>query len=109
MNEFKYDEQGHVEKKEYFEMFMKIGQILIPGIEHEDLREVIEDDFKEDSEDKLVIPPDMDDNEMMKSKLKKEFDEKPKVVYDYLTKEKLYEALYQLADQWCPSIDQYEY
>lgn len=29
--------------------------------------------------------------------------------FTFLTKEKLFEALYQLADQWCPSIDQYEY
>ena len=109
MKEFKMNAEGHCEKKEYFEVFIKIGKILIPGIEHEDLREIIEDDFKEDAADKLVIPPELEDNEIAKYKLKVEFEAKPKVDYDYLTKDKLYEALYTLCDRWCPSVDQYEY
>lgn len=49
MNEFKFDDKGNCDKKEYYEVFIKIGKILIPGIEHEDLREVVEQDFIDDS------------------------------------------------------------
>ena len=29
--------------------------------------------------------------------------------YDFLTSDKLYDALFTLADVWCPSINEYEY
>ena len=42
---------------------MKVGAILVPGIENEDLREVIEKDFIDDAADKLVISPMDSDND----------------------------------------------
>ena len=29
--------------------------------------------------------------------------------YDYLDKEKLFNSLFELADTWCPNVDEFEY
>ena len=39
----------------------------------------------------------------------KEFESQPQKTYEQLDREKLYESLYQLADTWCPNLDEYEY
>ena len=55
MQEFHVNGQGHCSKEEYFKVFMKIGTILKPGIEADDLNRIIKEDFEMDSMDKLVI------------------------------------------------------
>ena len=87
---------------------MKIGVILRPGIEADNLNAMIKEDFEQDSEDK---PPDVSqiENEKERENKLKEFEAQPQKQYDYLTKEKLFDALFTLADAWCPSIDSEEY
>ena len=41
-------------KEEYFKVFMKIGMILRPGIEADDLQRIIKEDFELDSMDKVA-------------------------------------------------------
>ena len=53
MTEFTTNHQGHCSKEEYFKVFMKIGTILRPGIEADDLNRIIKEDFEMDSMDKL--------------------------------------------------------
>ena len=55
MQEFHTNAQRHCSKEEYFKVFMKIGTILKPGIEADDLNRIIKEDFETDSMDKLVI------------------------------------------------------
>ena len=55
MNEFQRNSQGQCSKEEYFKIFMKIGMILRPGIEADDLQRIIKEDFELDSMDKMVV------------------------------------------------------
>ena len=55
MTEFQTNHKGECSKEEYFKIFMKIGTILKPGIEADDLNRIIKEDFEMDSMDKLVI------------------------------------------------------
>ena len=88
---------------------MKIGTILKPGIEADDLNRIIKEDFEMDSMDKLVIKEADKDDPAKADKAQAEFDQQPQKTYDFLTNEKLFDALFTLADNWCPSIDEYEY
>ena len=45
-------QSNNCSKEEYFKMFMKIGTILRPGIEADDLNRIIKEDFETDSQDK---------------------------------------------------------
>jgi hypothetical protein len=42
-----------VSKEEYFRVFVKIGMVLRPGIEVDDLTKIIKEDFDNDSQDKV--------------------------------------------------------
>ena len=57
MSEFQTNHKGECSKEEYFKIFMKIGTILKPGIEADDLNRIIKEDFEMDSMDKLVLKP----------------------------------------------------
>ena len=88
---------------------MKIGTILRPNIEADDLNRIIKDDYETDSQDKM--PEEIlriEDKEKRLEKIK-EFESQPIKTYDSITKDKLIEALFTLADTWCPSIDEQEY
>ncbi len=43
-----------VSKEEYFRVFVKVGMILRPGIEADELTKFIKEDFDNDSQDKTV-------------------------------------------------------
>ena len=70
-----------------------MGIILRPGIDLEDLTKLIKEDFENDCMEK--VDPD-------KPEEKKEEGEasQPKT-YDSLNDDKLFEALFELADTWC--------
>ena len=87
-------------------MFMKIGTILRPSIEADELQKLVREDFELDSMDKFV-PPVIEKTDDDKEDAKKaeaaqqEFEAQQQKQYDYLDKDKLYEALFILADTWC--------
>ena len=60
--EFSLNTQGHCSKEEYFKIFMKIGMVLRPGIEADDLQRIIKEDFELDSMDKMVVKEDEKDD-----------------------------------------------
>ena len=49
---FQLSSRGECSKEEYYKVFMRIGMILRPGIEADDLQRIITDDFNEDANDK---------------------------------------------------------
>ena len=70
--------------------------VLRPGIEVDDLTKIIKEDFDNDSQDKVEA----DD---------KNGDGQPPKQSDFLDEKKMFEAVFELADTWCPNIDEYEY
>ena len=49
---FQLSGQGNCSKEEYFKQFMRIGSILRPGLEADDLNRIIKEDFETDSQEK---------------------------------------------------------
>ena len=95
---------------------MKIGAVLRPSIDADDLSKLVREDFELDSMDKFTPPPvdrsgETNEAEEMKKaeQAQQEFEQQQQKQYDYLDDEKLYEALFVLADTWCPNIDDIEY
>ena len=74
MTEFQTNHKGECSKEEYFKIFMKIGTILRPGIEADDLNRIIKEDFEMDSMDKLKLSPGEAENEEVAEKKQQEFD-----------------------------------
>ena len=109
MGEFQKNAQGDVSKEEYVKVFMKIGMILRPGIEADDLQKIVKEDFELDSMDKVVIKDEDKDDPKKAEQAQQDFELQPQKQYDYLTSEKLYDALFTLADTWCPSVSEIEY
>lgn len=95
---------------------MQIGKELRPNIDVDDLMKIIKDDFERDTEDKKddddkakeKKDDDDDDDDEEKEKAAAAQNAAPKS-YDYLDEPKLFESLYELADTWCPNIDENEY
>ena len=81
--------------------------ILRPGIDADELQKVIKEDFEMDSLDKAKINE--GDDPSAQEKAQQEFEAQAPKQYDYLDHDKLYEALFALADTWCPGIDEFEY
>ena len=50
------DGKKQCSKEEYFRVFVKIGMILRPGIDADELQKVIKEDFEMDSLDKAKVP-----------------------------------------------------
>ena len=92
---------------------MKVGMILRPGIEADDLQRIVKEDFELDSMDQFQPPEQKQENDAENLKLAEkaqtEFEKIPQKQYDYLDKDKLYAALFTMADTWCPNIDPFEY
>ena len=51
MSSFSLNRDGSCSKDEYFNVFIKIGTILRPNIEPDDLNQIIKEDFELDSQD----------------------------------------------------------
>ena len=80
MGLFEPDADGLYSKETYQQVYLKICHILRPDISQDDVLELFEDDWKKDS------------NGLPK-----------------LTRQLLYNCLYELCDIWCPNIDTEEY
>ena len=95
-------------KDEYCKVFMKVGQILRPGIDTDDLAKVIREDFDSDSQPRKRRRRQENGDEDEEVEKEEEEAEPPKNT-DALTEEQLHDALFELADTWCPSILEDEY
>ena len=111
MKEFRQNGQGHISKDEYFRVFINVGMILRPGIDADDLQKIIKEEFDNDTSDAKQMFVSEEEQ-----KAQAEIDQKnqqaqmsaPKT-YDYIDQTKLQRALFELADTWCPNIDEFEY
>ena len=97
-------------KEEYCRVFMKVGQILRPGVDTDDLAKLINEDFDSDQQPRKrrKKASDGDEDEEDKQEPEEQEVEPPKNT-DSLTEEQLHDALFELADTWCPSISEDEY
>ena len=86
MGEFRGAASGKVMKDEYFAVYKKIGLILRPGIEEDDLLKIIKEDFDNDSMDKAVGGE--EENKGVDS------DNLAPKTYDYLDRPKLFNSLF---------------
>ena len=91
-----------ITKEEYFKVFVKIGMILRPGIESDDLTRLIKEDFDNDSQDKSA------DADATKKEGEGDAAGAGKQ-QDFVTEAQLFDALFELSDIWCQNIDEYEY
>ena len=93
-----------IPKEEYFRVFMHIGMILRPGVEHEELSGLVKKDFDDDCMDRdsagqiITSPPEGDEG-----------NHRPYGSYDYIDERKLYDAIFELVDTWVPSMYETEY
>lgn len=74
-----YSEDSILTKQEYIKHFLKIAMILRPNIEPDDLQQTVKEDYEADNAN------------------------------DSITREVLYNSLFELADIWCPDIDEGQY
>ncbi|CAI2381302.1 unnamed protein product [Moneuplotes crassus] len=79
---FSFNPHKIIRRDEYFQKFIKIGQILRPNTEAEELQNLVKKDYENDNEGKTE---------------------------DTIDEDKLYDSLFELADLWCPNIDAKEY
>ena len=77
-----YSEDTILSKQEYITHFLKIAMILRPGIEPDELQQIVKDDYETDNGGNTQ---------------------------ETITREVLYNSLYDLSDIWCPNIDAEEY
>ena len=82
MNLFNLTAHNIVTRDVYFKVFVKIGQILRPNIDIEELQKLIKEDYDRDN----------GNNQQ-----------------DTIDSDKLYDSLFELADLWWPNIDENEY
>ena len=97
-------------KEEYFKVFMRVGVILRPGMDTDDLAKVIREDFDSDQQPRKrrAKAENGEDDDDVEREAEEEEAEVPKNS-DQLTNEQLIDALFELADTWCPSILEDEY
>ena len=98
-------------KDEYVKVFMKVGQILRSGIEPDELQNVIREDFDSDSQPRKKRKRNRggEDGEEEEVPEPEEQEAEPPKNPDALTEEQLHDALFEMADTWCPSISEDEY
>ena len=97
-------------KDEYIKAFMKVGQVLRPGIDTEELAKLIREDFESDTQPRKRRKRKQEDDEGDEQQQDQEEQEaEPPKNTDALTEEQLHDALFELADTWCPSIQEDEY
>ena len=96
-------------KDEYIKAFMKVGQVLRPGIDTEELAKLIREDFESDTQPRKRRKRKQEDDEQDEQPEEQEQEAEPPKNTDALTEEQLHDALFELADTWCPSIQEDEY
>jgi hypothetical protein len=108
----------------YSDLYLKIGAILRPNTDTEDLQKLVKEDFERDC---MEVQPEVESSDEenkedeyaeRKNDSDEEEEEKPKEeeapaiaqkAPDYLTEVKLFDSLFELADTWCPDIDPIQY
>jgi len=78
--------------------------ILRPGVEHEELSQLVKKDFDDDCMDRdangqIITNPTEGD----------EHNHRPYGSSDYIEERKLYDAIFELVDTWVPSMYETEY
>jgi hypothetical protein len=73
-------EDNKLNKEEYIKIHSKLAKLLRPDLKEDGLKKAVEVDWATDSKMRM-----------------------------FMTKDELFNALYQLADTWTPNIDKYEY
>ena len=108
MQEFQPDSKGNVTKEDYMRTYMKIVTILRPASDSDEIQTLLAADWELDSADK---PPNFDDfeDENQRAQAQRDWEAQANKNYEQLTKDKMYDSLYMLADNWCPSTDEKEY
>ena len=81
---------------------MHIGMILRPGIDSDELSQLVKKDFDDDT---------MDKDSKGKENQPGEGEEvgRPYGTYDYIDERKLFDSIFELTDTWVPSISEMEY
>lgn len=80
INLYQTDPKGLIGRKEYERMYHKLCSVLRISIDPSEKRKILDDDWKKDSKGQ-----------------------------DKMTKEMLFDAMFELCDVWCPNIDPHEY
>ncbi len=107
MQEFNPDHKLNVTKEDYMRTYMKIVTILRPASDSDGIQTILDGDWESDAADKQ---PDFDaiTDDTKRAAAMKEWEQSANKNYEQLTKEKMYDSLYMLADNWCPSTDEKE-
>lgn len=79
MRLYKFDRDGELEKDQYMAVHLKLAKLLRKDLKESALLKVVEEDWKHDSKGKLT-----------------------------LTREDVFESLFELVDVWTPDIDAYQ-
>ena len=96
-------------KDEYCKKMMIAGQILRPGIDTDDLAKIIREDFDQDTQPRKKRKKKTEDDDEDQAQEPEEQEVEPPKNSEILTEEQLLDALFELADTWCPSINEDEY
>ncbi|OMJ89958.1 hypothetical protein SteCoe_7743 [Stentor coeruleus] len=80
MSLYQSDGLGNINKREYERMYNKMCNILRVNIEPVEYKRILEEDWKKDSKG-----------------------------YEKMTREMIFDSLFELCDIWCPNIDPNEY
>ena len=80
MSLYQTDSNGGINKREYERMYGKICNILRVNIDAGEYKRILDDEWKKDSKG-----------------------------YDKMTREMVFDSLFELCDIWCPNIDPNEY
>jgi len=80
MKLYRFDREGELEKENYIAVHIKLAKLLRKDLKDSALIRVVEEDWKHDSKGKLT-----------------------------LSKEDVFESLFELVDVWTPDIDVYQY
>ena len=109
----------YVSKEDYITVFTKVGTVLRPGEDADTMMEVIREEFEQDinpNKAKLVKEKvvenqseDEDGNKAAAAQEQEEQQQLPPANPDQITLEQLEDALFELADTWCPSISESQY
>ena len=112
MKEFKSNSQGQVSRDEYFRVFINVGMLLRPGIDADDLQKIIKEEFEANTSDTKQLFVNEEDQKAQADAEQNQAAQNqgamPKT-YEFIDQQKLYRALFELADVWCPNIDEFEY
>ena len=94
-------------KREYIDVFMKVGLILQPQLDSHELEQLLEDDFRKDlqprtkrvREEQIPITRDGEDEVQQEEPPEEEVEDTSKK--DSIPAEALFDGVYDMVDNWC--------